>query len=150
MRVPEKATWYYRVGDRQRGPVTESQLRSMAEGGVLRPGDYVWQDGMEDWVKASTIPWLFPGENATDPVGPPPFRGRGGAAARERSDGWGGGELALFIATTVLIPLVGIIMGVIDLSNGGPRRRTQGGILLGFGVFMILVYVVGFEVRGRW
>lgn len=149
---PEKATWYYRVGGKQRGPVTESQLRSMAEDGSLRPEDHVWQEGMPDWVEASSLSWLF---SDAKPAGPPPFRSddeeeedyRPRRRRRKKSDAWGAGEMTLFIILTVFIPLVGIIVGAIDLGSGGSRRRSQGGILLGLGIVMVFVHLAIYETR---
>ncbi len=46
------ADWYYTTDRRQRGPVSANELRSLAERGLLRPTDLVWQDGMSEWARA--------------------------------------------------------------------------------------------------
>lgn len=60
---------------------------------------------------------------------------------REVSDEkWGGGTMALLIIGTILIPLVGIIAGIYGLTKEAKRR--QGGLLLGLGIFMVLVALI--------
>ena len=68
----QAAGWYYMVGDKRRGPVTEGQLKAMAEGGSLRPPDMVWRDGMPGWVAASWLPGLFPPLPMSQPPAPVP------------------------------------------------------------------------------
>ena len=52
--------WFYSVGDTRQGPVTEDELKRLADDGTLKPSDLVWKDGMADWVEARTIDILFP------------------------------------------------------------------------------------------
>ena len=60
---------------------------------------------------------------------------------REVSDEkWGGGTMALLIIGTILIPLVGIVAGIYGLRKEAKRR--QGGLLLGLGIFMVLVALI--------
>lgn len=68
-RVPTQgeAVWYYMVGDKRRGPVSDAQLKALAESGSLRPTDLVWRDGMPNWATASGLPGLFPHALATQP-----------------------------------------------------------------------------------
>src|SRR5690349_17577060 len=79
--------WYYAIEGRQRGPVDEQTLRSLAAQGVLRPFDLVWCDGMGDWQAAETMPWLFPSRGR--PGGKNPAAAGPGAsllpAARDRT-----------------------------------------------------------------
>ncbi|MCI0700449.1 MAG: DUF4339 domain-containing protein [Planctomycetia bacterium] len=63
----QAAVWYYMVGDKRRGPITEAQLKALAESGSLRPTDMVWRDGMPGWVAASWLPGLFPPLPASQP-----------------------------------------------------------------------------------
>ncbi|MDB5333372.1 MAG: hypothetical protein JWP03_4523 [Phycisphaerales bacterium] len=46
------ADWYYTSGGRQRGPVSESELKSLVAGGTIRPSDLVWNPSMPQWVPA--------------------------------------------------------------------------------------------------
>jgi hypothetical protein len=58
--------------------VTASQLKALAEAGMLRPTDLLWKEGMPQWVEARRILGLFPAEELEPPVGaesslaPPP------------------------------------------------------------------------------
>jgi hypothetical protein len=52
--------WYYTVNGQQAAtPVSTSQLKQMAGAGQLQPTDLVWQEGMANWVPASSIKGLF-------------------------------------------------------------------------------------------
>ncbi len=64
---------------------------------------------------------------------------------REVSDDkWSNGVMALLIIVTILLPLIGIIGGIYGLSK--EAKRSQGVLLLGIAVFLILVNLlfVGF------
>lgn len=53
------AEWYYTTNKQQMGPVTWDELRELAEGGILKPHDMVWSEGMAEWVKAINQAGLF-------------------------------------------------------------------------------------------
>ena len=72
------AEWYYAKGDKKHGPVTAERLGELAEAGELLPTDKVWQKGTKGWVRASTLPDLFPDD------GPPPLP----AGASDTSEDW--------------------------------------------------------------
>jgi hypothetical protein len=53
--------WYYTVNGQQAPtPVSAAQLKQMAGEGQLQPTDLLWQEGMTNWVSASSIKGLFP------------------------------------------------------------------------------------------
>lgn len=52
--------WYYAVNNQQLGPVSEAELRDLADRGKLGPRDLVWKDGMPQWAPAETVPGLLP------------------------------------------------------------------------------------------
>lgn len=54
--------WYYSAEGQQNGPFTEEGLKDVIKMGLLRQTDYVWHDGMAEWVKLETIPEEFPAE----------------------------------------------------------------------------------------
>ncbi len=62
--------WYYTKQRQELGPVTEDELRRLAEGGEFSEQDFVWHSGWTSWRRAGTLPWLF----ASRPPGvvPPP------------------------------------------------------------------------------
>lgn len=55
----EAQTWHYRKGGATHGPVTFSQMRSLAKGGVVSAADFVWTQGMAVWLEAAKVRGLF-------------------------------------------------------------------------------------------
>src|SRR5947208_1159100 len=51
--------WFYTTNKQQMGPVSWTELRELAEVGILKPHDMVWSDGMDEWVKAINQQGLF-------------------------------------------------------------------------------------------
>jgi hypothetical protein len=54
--------WYYARGDVEKGPLSTAQIRALAAAGKIRPEDFVWKEGMENWVAASEVPELLPAD----------------------------------------------------------------------------------------
>lgn len=42
-------TWYYLEGENQKGPISDAELRRLAETGTIRGETLVWREGMETW-----------------------------------------------------------------------------------------------------
>ena len=70
--------WYVTARGTKKGPVTESQLRSLIQAGDVVPDDMVWKKGMMEWENV-TIHFgdeFGPGRTASsffgDPDQPPP------------------------------------------------------------------------------
>ena len=61
--------WYYAKDRVQHGPVSETQVKELAQSGRLAPADLVWREGMPQWQPAGRLPFLFPPR----PDGPPPL-----------------------------------------------------------------------------
>jgi hypothetical protein len=53
-----KMQWYYSNNATQMGPVAEAELRAMLASGKVNATDMVWQEGMKDWLPASSVPGL--------------------------------------------------------------------------------------------
>ena len=47
--------WYYSREGKQCGPIAESDLKLLIETGEVSPLDYVWKEGLPEWVKATSI-----------------------------------------------------------------------------------------------
>jgi hypothetical protein len=73
----DKPQWYYARDGAQQGPVTEGELRRLAEAETLRPQDLVWRDGMPQWQPARQATPFFAAAFAPPPVpalaAQPPF-----------------------------------------------------------------------------
>lgn len=52
--------WHYAVGGQQKGPINRNQLASLGQNGTVSPGDLVWREGMEAWVRADQIEGIIP------------------------------------------------------------------------------------------
>lgn len=54
--------WFYMpessMGEKQ-GPVTDKELKALADRGLLLPGDLIWREGMNEWKPAKMIKGLF-------------------------------------------------------------------------------------------
>jgi hypothetical protein len=69
--------WHYSKGGKQHGPVSDSELRQLANEGTLLPSDLVWREGMQEWNRADFIKGLFPESVAAKQAsGPPPLPGK--------------------------------------------------------------------------
>lgn len=58
------ARWYCNVGGQQYGPVTKEELGLWVAQGRVKGTDYVWEEGMANWVLAATV--------FTPVISPPP------------------------------------------------------------------------------
>jgi hypothetical protein len=57
--------WYYSENGKRVGPVSESEIRTLASTGQITPSGLVWRTGQPDWIPAASVPGLF--------LGPPPL-----------------------------------------------------------------------------
>lgn len=47
--------WYYAQNGTRQGPVDADTIKRLFESGEIKADDLVWDEGMPDWVKASTV-----------------------------------------------------------------------------------------------
>jgi len=52
--------WYYARGDVEKGPLSTAQIKALAAAGRIRPDDYVWKEGMDNWLPAGDVQELLP------------------------------------------------------------------------------------------
>jgi len=64
--------WFYSSMGAQHGPVSDSELKGLADGNHLLPGDLIWKEGMER-KQASSLKGLFPATAAHSRTMPPPL-----------------------------------------------------------------------------
>ena len=64
--------WYYGHDGKEIGPVSSAELKELAAAGRLHPTDFVWKEGMAQWMEASRISGLFDGGSSprADQSGP--------------------------------------------------------------------------------
>jgi len=69
--------WFYVDSERQRHQITEEQLQSLTDGGIIRPETLIWTEGMPQWTAAAQAqPGLFRDSAPPPPMpagGPPPM-----------------------------------------------------------------------------
>lgn len=112
--------WYCNIGGKQYGPVSEEELRGWIAQSRVRPVDYVWREGMDNWVQAGAAPELL-GQGAAGGYHTPPAMGMGqGVLAPHR----GGGILALGIIGLCVCFICGIIAWA--MANGDLREMAAG------------------------
>jgi len=51
--------WYYGKEDDRVGPLTERELKALIRSGAVKPTDWVWRAGMDNWAPASDVPDLW-------------------------------------------------------------------------------------------
>ena len=70
--LPNQPNWHYNANGQQVGPVSESEILSLINSGVVVASTLVWHEGMTDWLPAnqSTLSKLFSGFT---PPAPPPL-----------------------------------------------------------------------------
>ena len=61
--------WHYSREGKQYGPVPESDLKLLIETGEVSPLDYVWKEGLPEWVKATSHKDVLSAESR--PLNPP-------------------------------------------------------------------------------
>lgn len=57
--MPDSKLWYILRNQEQSGPYSSSKMCTMASSKQLVPSDFVWKEGMEDWIEAKRIAGLF-------------------------------------------------------------------------------------------
>lgn len=112
------AQWHAQIGGQQYGPVSEEDLKSWIAQGRVSPTDFVWSEGMPNWVAAGTafaqsagaIPPIQAGKQIVyvAPLPPPP------------------GTYAAFFCGlfSVFFPCVGIVLGIIALVNAKKAKTA--------------------------
>jgi len=72
--------WYYAKSGTKIGPISEEELRRLAENGELQPSDFVWRRGWEAWKTADDLglicPPPLPTKSADPRTEPPPLPGK--------------------------------------------------------------------------
>jgi uncharacterized RDD family membrane protein YckC len=84
-------SWYYAVGQEQKGPVTDEQLQELARDGVITGESLVWREGMTDWR-----PYSSRGTGAAAPASAPTAAPAGGVVCAECGKSFQADEVVKF------------------------------------------------------
>ncbi len=44
------SVWFVARDGQEHGPINEAEFAEFLRGGHLRPSDYIWYDGLDDWL----------------------------------------------------------------------------------------------------
>jgi hypothetical protein len=144
--------WYYvKDGTDRQGPVTESELRNLAESGQVLTTDLVWTDGQADWQPMNVLaefggqPAAAPVPVAAAPMAAAPVAAAGYGAVQPQIPpglaGWmtfvgvmniiGGAFMCLvgvITVLTIILPIIYIPFGVLLILSG--TALTSGKVAL--------------------
>lgn len=113
----------------QSGPFTLSQLQGMWRVSNVTAKTLYWQQGFDEWIPLSTMSEaLEPPRTAT-----PHFRVA--TAQPHSSNPPSFGTIVFF---TILLPIVGLVAGIIWLCN--PRHRGAGGAIIAIAFTLMFIY----------
>jgi hypothetical protein len=115
------AQWYAQVGGQRYGPITEDELRSWIAQGRVQPTDFVWCEGMANWLPASSA---LPGATPTTPPAYSPGAAMPGMLPAGVQPHRGTTILVLGILGLVCCIICGIIAWV--MGNNDLRQMAAG------------------------
>lgn len=133
---PASNPWSFARGGVPAGRVSIAELQRMAAGGQLFPNDMVWQEGMPNWVPASSIDGLFAASSAK-------FVRSTSSAAREGRLRAGRGARLGAVMLDGVAGLCSCIPGIVIMFAGAGGRDTSLAML---GLFLILVCALGVAI----
>lgn len=70
------SVWYVAREGQEHGPINEVEFAEFLRRGHLRPSDYVWYDGLDEWLLGKDLL-----SQAGHRAGPPPPRRQGSASS---------------------------------------------------------------------
>jgi hypothetical protein len=115
--------WHYSKSGKQLGPVSDAELRQLANQGTLLPTDLVWREGMQEWKRADFIKGLFPEPVAAkQPSGPPPLPVNAPIQNRKKASK---PLLILGIAGGGFLFLMFLCCGVLGLAVNDTQQNKQ-------------------------
>ena len=137
---------YVAKNNEKTGPFTIEQITANIQAGLFKTDDLCWHEDIPNWMPISS---LF-APTQSEPALPPPLDTEqkidqfvsGGKSGGKK---WGVGELVAFYILTLLIPLAGLLLGILGIVSSNPKKKKQGGVLFGVSVFLIIFYIVIFS-----
>ena len=129
-------SWYYAIGQEQKGPVTDDQLQALVRDGVITGDTLVWREGMAGWQAYRTIvpPGTLPATGAaTISTSPAPAGPEGVPQSRGRGE-------ADFFQTDYEV-LIGYAW-----SRGWRAFSNSAGLMIGGGLLLFLIAMVAVAI----
>ena len=152
---PQAAGWFYTSGDAELGPASLDVLKQLAADGQLTSSDFLWTEGMQQWVEATSVLGLSQSElpiavdtHSHSHLHPPP------------ASGMAVGSFVCGLLGITILPIIGsllaVILGHVALSQIRRSSGRQGGkglavaglvlgylVLVGAMIALVLILVVG-------
>ena len=114
--------YYLWIEGKQAGPYTIGQLHGMWNAGAITAQTPHWREGMKAWEPLGMV------VETTAKTG-------------EKLDDWTNFQFLLLVIGSMLIPLIGLLVGLLALGN--PLKRQRGLFLVGVSVlFCFLGYLL--------
>jgi hypothetical protein len=132
-----------RSGERY-GPYSLAEVQADIDGGRIQPTDLAWHEGVADWAEVWQIDGIVLPKRRVPPPPPPASAARAAYYPSVPQKSSSGGEMALLIIVTILLPIVGIIVGIIRLAS--PERRGEGGALLAIAIVIMIFWMIVFSL----
>ena len=142
------AEWYYAKGDKQIGPVTEAEIRGLAQSGTLSSTDKVWKEGMPDWLPAGDIKELFPSSVRKSP---PPLKATLPSSAWDHEDRTAfSSEQLVGLAIAAGLVLSSVLIPVLSFATGTNFWIFAPLFLIAAPLVVFLWVFNGWMIAGRW
>ena len=94
--------WYYAAGNKQAGPVDDSEFQRLRRAGTITPDTLVWHEGMPDWRPLRQVP-----EAPPEPADPALIEAAPGASASASASGGACSECGRMFAADQLLDYEG-------------------------------------------
>jgi hypothetical protein len=145
--------WHYIRNGASHGPVLFPELRRLASVGQLTAQDYVWAEGMPDWVPAANVPRLF-SPDATTAIAQAGGGMTSATSTATRTSSAAIASLVLGLLGMTMLPFLGSVLAVVfghvalkevERSQGTISGRAMAivGLVLGYLVVGVTVVVAG-------
>lgn len=123
MKMGGSGSWYYAVDGKNRGPLSSEDMAELVRDGTISGTDLVWREGMSQWLQLRLVPelsMLIP-QRTTRSIAK-----KSDGDFEEVSSG-----LSIGIAIlSFLFPIIGLIVGIIFLTNENPSKKAAGKLWL--------------------
>jgi hypothetical protein len=155
---PPAGNWYANFDFNNQGPTDEVGIRQWIAMGKVTRSTLIWREGMDNWVEAGVAqPSWFVGIPMEQPYQVNLSTQQNSQRASNSQNAGDNGEaspvsdgLKIGIAIlSFLVPLVGLIMGLIYLNDSHPDKKAAGklwltcaGVMIGLNVLCCCAYMV--------
>ena len=139
----EAMEWFYLENNKPIGPMRLSDLKNLVTLGTILPYTYVFRQGLENWITASTVPGLLEYERTNIPPPPPIYPGFVVNSPKEQKTtvieneqlGCGMSLLCFFF------PIIGVILFFTEKNNKGQNALAISFVSFIIGLVLYFAYV---------